>query len=49
MNKKILFGGIGAAVVAVIVILILLLSGGDKSYRSIIVVEAEGNVSVKRD
>ena len=50
MNKKfLLFGGIGAAVVAVAVILIIALSGGDKAYRSIIVVEADGNVSIKRD
>ncbi|MBO4510779.1 MAG: hypothetical protein J5718_05490 [Lachnospiraceae bacterium] len=48
MNKKfLLFGGIGAAVVAVAVILIIALSGGDKAYRSIIVVEADGNVSIK--
>ena len=47
-KKALLFGGIGAAVVAIAVILILVLSGGD-SYRSIIVVEARNNVTVKRD
>ena len=47
-KKALLFGGIGAAVVVIAVILILVLSGGD-SYRSIIVVEARNNVTVKRD
>ena len=50
MNKKLLlFGGIGAAVIIVAIVLILVLSGDDKAYRSIILIESEGNVTVLRD
>ena len=49
MNKKLLFGGIGAAVVVAAVVLIIVLTGGDKAYRSIIVVDVDGTVNVKRD
>ena len=48
MKKKLfLFGGIGAAVVVAAVVLILTL--GKKGYRSIIVIEVSGNVTVTRD
>ena len=47
-KKAFLFGGIGAAVVVIAVILILLLTK-EKGYRSILVIEINGNVSVTRD
>ncbi|MBO4280667.1 MAG: FecR domain-containing protein, partial [Lachnospiraceae bacterium] len=49
MKKWMIFGGAGAGVVAVVVALILILGGRNKAYRSIIVVEVEGKVSVTRD
>ncbi len=49
MKKWAIFGGAGAGVVVAAVVLVLLLTGKGKAYRSIIVVEVEGKVSVSRD
>lgn len=49
MKKKLLlFGGIGTAVVVAAIILVVLLTR-DKGYRSIILIEVNGKVSVTRD
>ena len=50
MKKKyLLFGGAGVAVVAAAVLLILLLTKKGEKYRTILVLETKGDVTVQRD